>query len=138
MSGDAALKLKDLGMSGGMDKIKANMNLAVAKTKPRGGKGKKGGENGANPNTEEVVPETPLEKATTLVNGLLKEANSCRDNAFKVRPLEMSEELQQQLEALDIKFQDCAERIQEKIAAKKNKDSDYAALIQEAGKYIYI
>lgn len=130
MNGEAALKLKDLGVSGGMDKVTASMALAVPKAKA---KGKKPKNVDGNPNTQEVIPETPLEKAITLVNGMLKEANSCRDNAFKIRPLEMSEELQQQLECLDAKFQDCAERIQVLIGAKKNKDSDYAALIAEAG-----
>ena len=74
----------------------------------------------------QVVPETPLQKASGLVNVVLREKNACRSMsawpvcacvngvflgrglAFKLKPIKMSETLIQQLLALEKKFNEKA------------------------------
>lgn len=109
------------------------MASVTATGKARKSKAKKtgGGESGGKDEIVEVTPKTPLERAATLQNQLLSKANACRDNAFKIRPLGMSNELVDQLSAMDTTLQDLACRLQGKIRKGKNKNSHYVELIKE-------
>lgn len=79
----------------------------------------------------EVKPQTAIEKAQILVNKVLKDANLCRDTAFKLKPLKMSGELTKQLTACAVKFQEQAEVLQKKILHKNDQNSQYAGVISQ-------
>ncbi|CAK9026587.1 Uncharacterized protein SCF082_LOCUS17564 [Durusdinium trenchii] len=79
----------------------------------------------------EVTADTPIEKAQALVNRILKDINSCREFAFKLRPLAMSTDLIDQLSACAVKLGRQAELLQQKIKSKQNKNRHYVDIIRE-------
>ncbi|CAK9091351.1 Uncharacterized protein SCF082_LOCUS43039 [Durusdinium trenchii] len=79
-----------------------------------------------------VVPEKPLDKAKALVDKILKDANDCRDYAFKLRPHAMSAGLIDQLTACAVSLSEQATKLQTLIENNANKNKHYAAIIQEA------
>ncbi|CAE7348426.1 MDN1, partial [Symbiodinium pilosum] len=108
--------------------------VAPSKSKGKAGKTAKGGEAGA---AKEVTPDTPLQKAAALVNTVLREKNTCslcRDLAFKLKPIKMSDALIQQLLALEKKFSQKASELQKLVAANKNKNKYYKYIIDEVEK----
>ena len=70
-----------------------------------------------------------------LQNKTLAKANECRNLAFKLRPNKMGDKLVTQLEALDVKLQELAGEIQERVNQKKEKESDYADLKKRATRH---
>ena len=133
MAPDTALKLQDLGSTAGKEKILASMTGLQGNGKtPRKGKGQgKGGQGRANRGTIPLAARTPLERAQALVTSLLKEANTCRDCSFKLRPLKVSTSLVSQLGACDVKLRELAKTVQEKVNAKENTNGAYAPLIEK-------
>lgn len=59
-------------------------------------------------------------------------SHCCRDNAFRLKPLQMSEQLIQQLNAIEVKLQEAASKLQDLVNQNKNKAKHYAATIDEA------
>lgn len=103
--------------------------------KGAGGKGQnRNGKGGSAP----IKARTPLERGQALVTSLLKEANNCRDCAFKLRPIKMSATLMGELEACDTKLTELAEAVQEKVNMKANTNGAYAGLIVKARFRVYL
>ena len=57
----------------------------------------------------------------------------CRDNAFKLKPLEKSDQLIDYLKALETKLQGAARQIQELVNKNKNKWKHYKDVTEEVG-----
>ena len=57
----------------------------------------------------------------------------CRDNAFKLKPLEMSDQLIDYLKALETKLQGAARQIQELVNKGKNKWKHYKDITEQVG-----
>ncbi|CAL1164245.1 unnamed protein product [Cladocopium goreaui] len=124
-----------LGDKMGVDGIQKMLGAVGIKNDGANGKGIKRRRNtnaAENSAPKEVVPETPLQKAAKLVEKVLKDANNCRDHAFKLRPIAMSSDLILQLKACAVKLQEAAEKLQARVKQQKNKNKHYAAIISEA------
>ncbi|CAK9027141.1 Uncharacterized protein SCF082_LOCUS17786, partial [Durusdinium trenchii] len=78
-----------------------------------------------------VHVDSPLEKAETLLGKVLKDINTCRELAFKLRPLSLSNDLMNQLEACAASLSRQAELLQGKIKSKCNKNRHYNDIISE-------
>ncbi|CAL1174314.1 unnamed protein product [Cladocopium goreaui] len=124
LDGKQHLALGDKLGAEGVAKMLGSVGLKgdASATKTKKGKGQR---------KPKVTPETPLEKAVKLQEKVLKDANSCRDFAFKLRPISMSNDLIQQLKACAVKLQTCAEQLQQKIRNKKDKNKHYVAILAE-------
>lgn len=57
----------------------------------------------------------------------------CRDNAFKLKPLEMSDQLISHLKALETKLHAEARKLQDLVNKGKDKMKYYKEIIEEAG-----
>ena len=91
----------------------------------------------------QVVPDTPLSKAQTLLNSVLSTANACRLRmkdlfgawlrtlAFKLNPIGMSSDLIKQLQAVIVKLEDAGGQLQQLILLKKNKNKHYQTINEE-------
>ncbi|CAE7360777.1 unnamed protein product, partial [Symbiodinium pilosum] len=122
-----AMKVGDLTKSAAMQSA-----LNFASMPSQNGKGK--GKPKTKKEKNEVKAAQPLDKAKALMSQILKEANSCRDFAFKLRPLEMSEALIGQLQAVEVKLSGEAKALQALIKKKKNKSKHYAKTLAEVEK----
>lgn len=56
----------------------------------------------------------------------------CRDNAFRLKPLQMSDELIKQLNAVEVKLHAAASKLQELVNQGKNKAKHYAPIVEQA------
>lgn len=126
----AHVKFGDM-VSGGPAKLQDAMSSMVKpanpKAKPRG-KSKD-----AEDKPQALLPPSCLDKAVALQNRVLKEINLCKDCAFRLRPLGLGKELTQQLSACQAKLEKLADKLQEKIKDKCNRNRHYVELIAEAG-----
>ncbi|CAK9016951.1 Uncharacterized protein SCF082_LOCUS13410 [Durusdinium trenchii] len=130
LNGDQRLQIGNLMDQSGKKKLVSAMGVPKTPKKPKTPKGKEGeGESPEGPH--KMTEQSPLQKAIALQNQVLSKANSCRDHAFKLGPLAMSEGLIGQLNALDVQLQGCAKKLQGLIRANKDKNHKRVAVIQE-------
>ncbi|CAE7228611.1 ttn-1 [Symbiodinium necroappetens] len=80
---------------------------------------------------KEVKPNEPIEDAKALQHVVLKDCNTCRENAFKLAPLRMSGPLISQLKAVEVSLTAKATILQKLIAKKKNKKKHYKQVTGE-------
>ncbi|CAK9104388.1 unnamed protein product [Durusdinium trenchii] len=80
---------------------------------------------------EVVEPESPLSKAQNLLAQVMKDSNQCRDQAFKLKPLNLSSDLIKQLRACAVKLDAEAEQLQGMIHKKLNRNKDYVEDIKK-------
>ena len=66
------------------------------------------------------------------LNLLLFHAATLRNGAFKLKPIKMSSDLINQLNAVAIKLEECATALQDLIGKKKSKTKHYVGIISEA------
>lgn len=137
MAPETAMKLQDLGTGAGKEKILASMNAVKNGMPAKTGKGKGKGANRRGKGSVPLSARTPLERGQALVTSLLKEANNCRDCAFKLRPIKMSKSLIGQLQACDVKLRELAESVNQKVNAKANTNGAYATMIEKARSFWY-
>ena len=97
--------------------------------KPKGGDNKEEDGKGG----EKVVAKTWEEKAGALITKILRDANTCRDNAFKLKPLEMSSELIKHLKAVEIQLQRAASKLQDLVNKGCKKGKHYQPIVDEVG-----
>ncbi|CAK8991646.1 unnamed protein product, partial [Durusdinium trenchii] len=95
--------------------------------KPKGGDNKEEDGKGG----EKVVAKTWEEKAGALITKILRDANTCRDNAFKLKPLEMSSELIKHLKAVEIQLQRAASKLQDLVNKGCKKGKHYQPIVDE-------
>ncbi|CAK9026640.1 Uncharacterized protein SCF082_LOCUS17588 [Durusdinium trenchii] len=134
LDGSQHLSLKDMAGKSGMKSLEnATIGMKGKVKKPKGPKRTNGNteDKEQDPNAKKVTADTPIEKAQALVNRILKDINSCREFAFKLRPLAMSTDLIDQLSACAVKLGRQAELLQQKIKSKQNKNRHYVDIIRE-------
>ncbi|CAK9028045.1 Uncharacterized protein (Fragment) [Durusdinium trenchii] len=78
-----------------------------------------------------VHVDSPLEKAEALLGKVLKDINICQELALKLRPLSLSTDLIEQLEACAVTLSKQAEKLQSKIRHQCNKNKHYRQIISE-------
>ncbi|CAE7033504.1 unnamed protein product, partial [Symbiodinium sp. CCMP2456] len=110
-----------------------NKALELSQLNKGGGKQnnrKKKKDNGKE-DAKELKPNEPIDDAKALQHVVLKDSNTCRENAFKLAPLRMSGPLISQLKAVEVSLTAKAKILQKLIAAKKNKKKHYAQVTGE-------
>ncbi|CAK9079159.1 unnamed protein product, partial [Durusdinium trenchii] len=142
---NSGLKITDFAGAIGADKLMSTMAIAPETKRKNKRKGKGEEEQRKSDDdvkeafihfihTETVVPETPLQKATSLLTKVLKDVSDCRTQAFRLQPIKMSNDLISQLQAAAVKLETLAHKLQDLIKKGKNKTKHYREIMLEVDK----